>query len=83
MITSVAASINSVLFLTILVRYGVFAVIASMTCRLVLDWFPLTLDSKNWYFENGMAAAVLIAVGSLMGFYLAVRKQPRFQGLST
>ena len=83
MITSVAALMNSILVLAVLVRYGVFAVIVSMTCRLVLDWFPLTLDSKNWYFENGMAAVMLITVCALIGFYLAVRKQPRFKALST
>ncbi len=83
MITSVAGLMNSILFLAILVRYGVFAVLAGMTCRLVLDWFPLTLDSRNWYFENGSAAVLLITFGSLIGFYLAVSSQPKFNRLST
>ena len=82
MITSVAALINAVLFLFILIRFGIFAVIVSMTFRLALDWSPLTLDSKNWYFDSGIAVVLLITVGSLIGFYLAVSNQPKAEGLS-
>jgi serine/threonine-protein kinase len=83
LITSVASLINAVLFLFILIRFGIFAVIASMTFRIALDWSPLTLDSRNWYFDNGIAVVLLITVSSLIGFYLAVSNQPKVARLNT
>ena len=77
MITSIPAIVSAMLVLTLAVRFGFLAVLSFMTCRVLLDWFPLTLDTENWYFQTGMSAIFFISVCALIGVYLAVGNQSK------
>ena len=61
--------VSTVLFL--LVRFGMLALLSFFTCRMLLDFFPLTFDTSRWYFANGFAAPLLIASMAALGCYFA------------
>ncbi len=60
---------STILFL--LVRFGLLAALTFFTCRMLLVIFPLTIDTSKWYFADGLAALVLIAVIAGVGCYFA------------
>jgi hypothetical protein len=65
------ALIMTATILFLLVRFGMLAALTFFTCRMLLVIFPLTIDTSKWYFADGLAALVLIAVIAAVGCYFA------------
>ena len=70
--------IVSALGVTVLLRIGLVAHVATLILVDLLTWMPLTLDGDAWYF--GQSTIVLLAIAALAtyGFFTALGGRPAF-----
>ncbi len=68
------------LFVFLLIRFGVLAVITSSVFSYFLGNFPLTTDTSAWYAGIGFAGILLMAAMAFYGFYTSLGGRPMFGG---
>ena len=61
-----------------IVRFGFVAGMVTFTVHFLTKDFPMTMDSSKVYFNDGLVAAVIVAVIAIAGFVLARAREPIF-----
>jgi len=69
--------VAAVLF--VLLRFGLLALVFSLFFYLLLQNFPITLETSAWYFDSALFAMVLAGVIAAYGFYAALGGRPLLQ----
>ena len=71
------AFLHGVVVLILLTRFGTLGLIVCYTVHLLIQTFPLTLDSSTWFFGHGLFAMLLVLLVALGGMAILVNKRPR------
>jgi len=69
------ALVSAMLFLVVLVRFGILAFGTSMFVVDLLYWTALTLDMSRWYAGRSLAVMLLVLAIAVYGFRCAVGKK--------
>jgi len=70
------ALVSAMLFLVLLVRFGILAFGTSIFIADVIYWTSLTLDMSRWYAGRSVAVIMVIFAIAVYGFRCAVGKKP-------
>ncbi len=71
----VASSIDRVLMILLMIRFGLFAAIAAVFMHEAYHRFPLTLDPTDWYFNLGLVPLGIVIALGVYGFFTALGGQ--------
>jgi ABC-type nickel/cobalt efflux system permease component RcnA len=70
----------SLLFVLVLVRLGLLAMIVALLFEHLLRALPLTLDLSTWYAGMSLVYVLIVLGLGLWGFWTALAGQPAFGG---
>jgi hypothetical protein len=70
--------IVAAVFISVLLRWGVLALVVTAYVYIVAATLPMTLDSSVWYFGRALLAMMVIAAIAIYGFFVAVGDKPMF-----
>jgi hypothetical protein len=73
---ALSIALQLVLFMTVLMRYGLLALIAAQFSTWWWN-YPLTADFSAWYAGSGQFAIIIAAGLAIYSFYTCLGRQPR------
>ena len=67
------------LYIFLLLRLGLVAMVAGLFTQIVLDTFPITLDVSGWYFGASLWALAAIAALGIYGLHASLAGRSLFK----
>ena len=71
-------TVTALLFLMVLTRFGLVAIIACFLCRMLLSDFPIAPDFNLWYGNSSIVAIVSVLALLGVSFYTSLGGKPLF-----
>jgi hypothetical protein len=78
-VSCVFGALSIVILVTVLIHYGLLAVVAMMMVSAILFSSTPTPDLSAWYASSGLVGAALIVALAGFGFYTSLAGRPLFR----
>jgi Protein kinase domain len=73
-----SALLSTVLFIVLVIRFGLVSLAVSQLVSSLLSYSPITFDFSQWYAARGLFALALFVGIALYGFRIALGRRPVF-----
>ena len=78
-VSGVFSALSIVILVTVLIRYGLLAVVTMIMVSAILYSTTLTPDLSAWYASSGLVGAALVVALAGCGFYTSLAGRPLFR----